>query len=67
MLKGKRIVVTGAAQGIGAALASGLAAMGARVALADIDDPSPATLRISAKTSDAIAVNGDVALSLIHI
>ena len=61
MLNGKRIVVTGAAQGIGAALASGLAAMGGRIALADIDDPSAAAARITAKSGDAIAVTGDVA------
>jgi meso-butanediol dehydrogenase/(S,S)-butanediol dehydrogenase/diacetyl reductase len=36
-LSGRAIVVTGAARGIGAALARGLAAAGARVALADRD------------------------------
>ena len=60
MLNGKRIVVTGAAQGIGAALAAGLAAMGARVALADIEDPSAAARRVSADANDAFAVTGDV-------
>jgi NAD(P)-dependent dehydrogenase (short-subunit alcohol dehydrogenase family) len=56
MLKGKRIIVTGAAQGIGASLAAGFAAMGARVVLADIADPGPAAARIEG----AIAVRMDV-------
>jgi NAD(P)-dependent dehydrogenase (short-subunit alcohol dehydrogenase family) len=56
MLDGKRIIVTGAAQGIGATLAAGFAAMGARVALADIADPGPAASSIPG----AIAVQMDV-------
>ncbi|MEM0907821.1 MAG: SDR family oxidoreductase [Pseudomonadota bacterium] len=56
MLTGKRIIVTGAAQGIGATLAAGFAAMGAQVALADIADPSPAAAQING----AIAVQMDV-------
>lgn len=57
MLQGKRIIVTGAAQGIGATLAQGFAAMGAKVALADIADPTPAARRIG---EAAIAVQMDV-------
>ncbi len=38
VLKGKVVVVTGAASGIGAALAHGLAQHGARLVLADIDE-----------------------------
>lgn len=38
LLKGKVVVITGAASGIGAALAEGLAAKGARLMLADIDE-----------------------------
>ena len=56
MLDGKRIIVTGAAQGIGATLAAGFAAMGARVVLADIADPGPA----AAKIDGAIGVQMDV-------
>jgi len=60
MLKGKRIIVTGAAQGIGAALATGFAGMGAKVALADIADPSDAAARIVEAGGEAIAVQMDV-------
>lgn len=56
MLQGKRIIVTGAAQGIGATLAAGFAGMGARVALADIADPGPAAEQIEG----AIAIQMDV-------
>jgi NAD(P)-dependent dehydrogenase (short-subunit alcohol dehydrogenase family) len=37
-LEGRRALVTGAARGIGASIAAGLAAAGARVALGDIDE-----------------------------
>ena len=57
MLTGKRVIVTGAAQGIGATLAAGLAGMGARVVLADIADPGPAAAAIGAA---ATAVRMDV-------
>lgn len=57
MIDGKRIIVTGAAQGIGAVLARGFAAMGAKVTLADIADPSPAASRIG---DSALAVQMDV-------
>lgn len=57
MLAGKRIIVTGAAQGIGASLAAGFAKLGAKVTLADINDPSPAAARIGA---NALAVTMDV-------
>ena len=46
MLTGKRIIVTGAAQGIGAALARGFVQMGAQVVLADIADPGPAAAEV---------------------
>ena len=45
MLNRKRIIITGAAQGIGAVMAVGFAAMGAKVTLADIADPGEAVGR----------------------
>lgn len=60
MLETKRIIVTGAAQGIGATLAAGFAAMGAKVALADIADPTDAAARINEAGGSAIAVQMDV-------
>ena len=62
MLKDKRIIVTGAAQGIGAALAAGLAELGARVALADIEDPADAAHRIGAGSGVAFSVKADVTI-----
>ena len=43
-LQGKRAVVTGAAQGIGAAIAQRLAAEGAMVAVLDLDGDKAATV-----------------------
>ncbi|NKB29198.1 MAG: SDR family oxidoreductase [Rhodobacteraceae bacterium] len=60
MLDGKRIIITGAAQGIGAVMAQRFAAMGAKVALTDIVDPSGAAEKITAAGGEAIAVPGDV-------
>lgn len=60
MLEGKRIIVTGAAQGIGAVLAEGFAAMGARVVLADIDNPEPAAAKVRASGGEATAARVDV-------
>lgn len=56
MLQDKRIIITGAAQGIGAVMAHGFAKMGAKVALADIADPSPA----AGKVPGSIGVQADV-------
>lgn len=60
MLSGKRVIVTGAAQGIGAALADGFCAMGAKVVLADLSDPGPAAQRITDAGGEAVAVQADV-------
>lgn len=60
MLEGKRIIVTGAAQGIGAVMAAGFARLGGRVCLADIEDAGPAADGIKAAGGDAIAVRCDV-------
>lgn len=59
-LTGKAAIVTGAAQGIGAAYAKALAAAGARVCVADIGDGSAARDAIIAQGGDAIAVKVDV-------
>lgn len=50
-LKGKRTLVTGAAQGLGRAIAELLVARGARVMLADIDEQGAA--RAAAALGDA--------------
>ncbi len=63
MLGNKRIIVTGAAQGIGAALASGFAEMGAQVVLADVRDPAEAADRIREQGGKAISVTADVTLA----
>lgn len=60
VLHGKRIIVTGAAQGIGAALAEGFAGMGAKVVLADVADPEPAALRIRDTGGEAVGVKTNV-------
>jgi len=52
-LAGKVCVVTGAASGIGAAVASGLAEAGARVALLDRDAEGSPTAHREAETAKA--------------
>ena len=59
-IKGMSIIVTGAAQGIGAAMARGFAERGARVALADISDPSAVVDSIRLAGGDAIGMRTDV-------
>ena len=56
-LKGRVAIVTGAAQGIGRAIATRLADEGAKVAIADIQDA------IAAKTADEIKAAGGQILS----
>ena len=60
MLEGKRIIVTGAAQGIGAALARGFSKMGGKIILADIVNPEGATGRIRSDGGTAVAIEADV-------
>lgn len=59
-LEGRAAIVTGGAQGIGAAYAKGLAAEGASVTVADILDTSDAVGAIENAGGQAIGVNGDV-------
>jgi len=59
-LTGKVALVTGAAQGIGAAYAAALAAEGARVAVADVADPQPTASAIDKAGGEAIALVCDV-------
>ncbi len=53
-------IVTGAAQGIGAAYARGMAAEGASVVVNDISDPAPLVAEITAAGGKAIGIVADV-------
>ena len=59
-LDGKVAVVTGAAQGIGAAYAIGLASQGAKVVVADVADTSSVVAEINANGGSAIGCTADV-------
>jgi NAD(P)-dependent dehydrogenase (short-subunit alcohol dehydrogenase family) len=59
-LKDKVAIVTGAAQGIGAAYARGLAKEGAAVAVVDILDPNPTVKAIQDSGGKALALKIDV-------
>ena len=59
-LDGRVAVVTGSAQGIGAAFARGLAAEGAKIAVADLDTGAATVEAIRAAGGDAIDVPTDV-------
>jgi NAD(P)-dependent dehydrogenase (short-subunit alcohol dehydrogenase family) len=59
-LKDKVAIVTGAAQGIGAAYARGLAREGAAVAVVDILDPNPTVKAIQDSGGRALALKIDV-------
>lgn len=59
-LRDKVVVVTGGAMGIGRAYCLGVAAEGARVAVADIVDPKPVVKEIEARGAQALGVECDV-------
>ena len=59
-LHGKAAIVTGAAQGIGAAYAKALAAEGARVCVTDVSDCGAVRDAIVAQGGEAIALSADV-------
>src|SRR3990172_9135956 len=59
-LKDKVAIVTGAAQGIGAAYARGLAREGAAVAIVDILDPNPVAKEIVGNDGKALPLLVDV-------
>lgn len=59
-LEGKVVVITGAAQGIGAAYAEGLAAQGAKVVVTDVADTNPVVERINSQGNTAIGCTADV-------
>jgi NAD(P)-dependent dehydrogenase (short-subunit alcohol dehydrogenase family) len=59
-LDGRTALVSGAGSGIGAAVAAGLAAFGARVGCADIGDAAPVAERIASAGGEAIALRVDV-------
>ena len=60
MLEGKTALVTGAAHGLGQAIALGLAACGASLMLADIDEPRKTARQIQNLGARAIACETDV-------
>ena len=59
-LKGKVAIITGAAQGIGAAYAVGLARQGAKIVIADVLDGQNAVAAVKKEGSDAFFVKTDV-------
>ncbi|MDQ2786238.1 MAG: SDR family oxidoreductase, partial [Chloroflexota bacterium] len=64
-LTGKRALVTGASRGIGYAIAAGLVAEGARVALVarTANDVEAAANRLREAGTEAIALTGDLTVS----
>ncbi len=60
MLEGIVTMVTGGAQGIGAAYARGYAAEGAKVVVSDVLDPEPIVAELKDSGGDAIGIKSDV-------
>jgi NAD(P)-dependent dehydrogenase (short-subunit alcohol dehydrogenase family) len=60
LLEGRVALITGAAQGLGAAYARGMAVVGAKVVLADLLDAEPVAASIRAAGGEAIAAVADV-------
>ena len=54
------VIVTGAAQGIGASYATGLAAEGANVVVSDVLDPEPLVAEIRASGGEATGIVANV-------
>ena len=65
-LHGTRAVVTGAATGIGAAIAVALARAGAHVGFLDLADGSETEAAIRAQGREALAVRGDAGEAVVH-
>jgi len=59
-LSGKRVIVTGASQGLGRAIAQGMASTGARVLVTDIADCAETVRSIEAAGGTALAARVDV-------
>ncbi|MDC0033338.1 SDR family oxidoreductase [Alphaproteobacteria bacterium] len=59
-LDGRVAIVTGSAQGIGAAYARGYAAEGAKVVVTDVLDTGPVVAELKATGADAIGVKSDI-------
>jgi NAD(P)-dependent dehydrogenase (short-subunit alcohol dehydrogenase family) len=59
-LRGRSIIVTGAAQGIGAAYAKALAAEGARLSLCDLEAPETTAAIVRQAGGEALAIACDV-------
>ncbi|MFI8592151.1 3-oxoacyl-ACP reductase FabG [Dietzia maris] len=60
LLEGQRAVVTGAGQGIGLAIAEGLASHGARVAIADLDGDRAVAAASALKSAESLGLACDV-------
>lgn len=61
LLAGRKVLVTGAARGLGLSFASAIARAGARVVIADILDQGPALQRLQDEGAQASAVRIDLA------